>query len=561
MRARSLDRKLSDVIQPASLRILWRVAFGILVICSAIQISIDTTVANFTCVVISLAVPLLVTKIVDPGKNIKKHLFPTISVLLYMLSNLTLPLAIKTLDVEPLTYNLALPMQTFALTAVTALTLAFSLRLYASLKGAARARSFLSKRFFAPLCAFRVPTEGQLWLMGLIGIAATLFVIVSGGFNDISHKERGNVEVAHLAYWFSSFTYAPFLLLARHLIAGQQENSRRNWLLFLQFTAVVALGLGMNGRAAIVLPVVNMGVWFLLGAVSGVKPLTKLALRNILVITGLCIVVSPLLADFATGMVLARATRDKASAIQLVTSSLDNMANKGEVEHKRAELETHKGNNTYAHNEFLSRFVDIKFLDLMLDWSSTITPLEKRDFIDLATVKIWNIIPSPIAVALGSGSDKYAAASQKTFADFFYNERYAKENLVGKRTGNFIAVGLILHGFAFFPFLVLVALCLFTAFDAMIVYVVRTDESGVQSRVLSISPLLLINAYLVAATFSATNGHDSEIFFIQWLIRDLPQSVVLYFLVFQLTRIVSSIGSAGAKRTKRLPMLRRVHEG
>jgi hypothetical protein len=264
---------------------------------------------------------------------------------------------------------------------------------------------------------------------------------------------------------------------------------------------------------------------------------------------------TPVATDFATAMVVARTARQKVGAVDLFKRSLEAMGQKSELENERAKEETLKGNDVYVHNEFLTRFIDVKFLDLSLEWTKHMTPLERRAFNDLAIERTLEILPSPIAAALGVKIDKDVSSNQKSFADFLFDNRYDAQTLVSHRTGAFVAFGLVFHDALFFPILAIFCLALFPLFDSFVIKMRKTMPNGEQIEYVSIAPVALCNIYLICGMFLALNAHESEIFYIQWIFRELPTIVIFYWILFKVSGYMTAmITMTTRKKTNRNPV-------
>ena len=104
----------------------------------------------------------------------------------------------------------------------------------------------------------------------------------------------------------------------------------------------------------------------------------------------------------------------------------------------------------------------------------------------------------------------------------------------------------------FFPLFAVVAMIMFTTFDAFIVRYGNKLPQGEGGRnFICIAPIALMNIYLICGAFLALNSHDSEIFYLTWIVRDVEQLAILYFIVFKLTGALSSLFSGSSSRRSR----------
>lgn len=519
-----------------------------LVIATGIQFGIESTVENVVCACIALVAPLLLSAIMVKRGGFKSHPLTVVSIFLFFLSNLILPLIIKTMDLEPITYKLQVPMMTFGLNALVAATLVFVYLLYAGNKQIGRIRHFISTKIYAPLAVFEPPTDFQLWFMGFFGAMATVYVLMTGTLYEKVHTK--DVTLAHFVWTWAGFAYAPFLILARYLFERVNSNTKARPYVIIQFLIIGGLGVGMNGRAPMVMPLVNIGVWIIIGIMTGLSRVRMGGLRNFVLFTVLIIGFAPIATDFATAMVVARAAREKVGAMEVASRAIDAMGQKSQLEQERSKEESVKGNDVYVHNEFLTRFIDVKFLDQSLYWTLDMNNIEKKQFNDLAIERAWEIFPTPIAKAVGIDIDKDKRGNQKSFADFLFDARYSTNDLVAHRTGSFIAFGLVFHDIAFFPIFGLFCLILFMLFDSFVIKVRGTGDDGKPLEYVRVAPIALCNIYLICGMFLALNAHESEIFYVQWIFRDLPTMVIEYFILFWMAKAVANVTTMGGRRKK-----------
>jgi len=259
---------------------------------------------------------------------------------------------------------------------------------------------------------------------------------------------------------------------------------------------------------------------------------------------------APFAQDLATAMVIVRSSRQKTGPVDLILKSLDYVSHKDELQRKREQSESQKGwSEVYVHNVFLSRFIDVKYHDNSLAIEENLSGSEKDGLNEFAVQKAWSILPTPVANFFGVEINK-DTLGKESFGDFLYASSTGQESL-GLKAGSYIANGLGLHGLLFFPILALFCVVLFTLFDSFVVKAVEDSQNGgPPTESLLVSPIALLNVYLLCGMFLGLNGHESEVAFLAWIVRDFGQMVILYFVIFKITEGLVFIVTLGSTRRK-----------
>jgi hypothetical protein len=224
-------------------------------------------------------------------------------------------------------------------------------------------------------------------------------------------------------------------------------------------------------------------------------------------------------------MVIVRDQRSVATPLEFVSMTIDAYLDSDALEYRRWE-ENIVGNGLYNEvyiaNPMLARFVYTKFVDLNMVEALAIGASD----VDRARELFWErtlaILPTPILTAVAPSLHKEDLGFSS--GDFYSAIRYGLP-LGGYRTGSSIADGLAIANVFYFPLLTVIVLINFIFFDSL-----TKSKDGWPTY----SALVLINVWIVF-----TNGvmSDSVAMQVGSIVRGFPEMLLLYALVFQVSRI------------------------
>ncbi|CDZ27685.1 hypothetical protein [Neorhizobium galegae] len=499
----------------------WGVAIAIL-LCTAIQLAISLELANMFGAVSAGLTGILVFSYCTKPSRIERHTISTLVVLGFQIHSSLAALMVQTFAWKPITFNLEAPVATFSVLALLQIWAVALHWFYAQSRLMQAATGTIRQRIFAPLGLYRSPTNRQLWWMGLLGSFASWYVHADrwgeDNFGDIAFK---------LLAGLSQFSVAPFLIpIAGYLIDPPGGKRSVNWLALSAYCALTLyIALARNSRGVFAVNVLTVLICLALAVVIGRFILTRR--RGIwLAVT---VVISPIpagiLSDLATAMVIARDDRSDLSSQDLVLSTIDTYFDR-EALQSRQEMDRILAegsyNEIYIDNPLLARFVATKYIDhniaLGLSLSQTGEGLARENAVN----QLLLLLPTPVLNFFAPELEKSGNAFS---SGDYYNFLVTGDELGGYRTGSSIADGFVVLGSFYLVVFAIFALATFIVGDAL---AIRMRDGHV---------LLSALACICIVRFFM-NGLMDESVAVQVgnLVRALPQTVLLYVLMFWLTR-------------------------
>jgi hypothetical protein len=278
-----------------------------------------------------------------------------------------------------------------------------------------------------------------------------------------------------------------------------------------------------------------MGLVFFLGIILGQFDYRIIRIKYAIIgLTCFWIITGPL-TDIGTAMVIVRGQRESISSTELLDKTLLVFQDKNEInKYKLLILSKIKvdWNEIYFDNIFLSRFCNLKYNDLNLLQGLKLDEKDSR-MLNYSIGRFWSILPSPILdiLPLNINKTEITAAS---FGDYLYFCNGAANAIGGFRTGHFAGTGMAAFGWWYLWLLGIGVLPLFFLID---LYSYNFKINNKSYVVFSLAGLILISTIF---TFLGTSSaSESVVSIYTYLLRGWIQSVVLYFVVFKISRSLS----------------------
>jgi hypothetical protein len=434
------------------------------------------------------------------------------------------PLIFQTLDWRAIAFNLDAPVTSVTMAAFASLLACLTHTIYRAFPLFGQASRALAGSVHTALFVFRAPTNGQLWLMGLIGLIATS---TGNTFEARSAIEFGNIGGKFLQA-FQVFVVAPaFIPIASYLF--REGNVRRvHWIpLAFYFGLVVLISFSQNSRAAFAFFLLALFLSLAIAFWTGKLSLDR---RTIIVALAALFVGLPalnFLSDLSTAMLVNRSARYEVSASTLVQETLETVGDKDALENYRTQnsIIDNRYNEIYIRNDFFQRLTVLKFLDLNVRHTRDVTD-SQRDYARYkAGQRLLALLPTPVLSLFGLDVDKRNLLHS---GGDVYRFLAARGSLGGYVTGSTLADGLVILGPLFWPFLMLMSLVSFIIHDA---FCRRALGLG-----LFVSPVILFQ--LDRLFISGLNGDDLAVV-IAGLLRTYPQNLLIYAGLFMITALVT----------------------
>ncbi|CDZ62977.1 Hypothetical protein NGAL_HAMBI2605_22320 [Neorhizobium galegae bv. orientalis] len=494
----------------------------LVVLCAAIQVGVSPDITSMFCAVSAGLIGILVFCYCTKPSRIERHTISTLVVLGFQVHSTLAALIVQTLVWKPITFNLEAPVATFSVLALLQLWAMALHWFYAQSRVMQAVTITIRQRMFAPLGLYRSPTNRQLWSMGLLGSFASWYAHADrwgeDNFGDIAFK---------LLAGLSQFSVAPFLIpIAGYLLDPPDGKRTFNWLaLTVYSTLTLYIALARNSRGVFAVNVLTVVICLAVAIVIGRFILTRRRMIWMAVAVLLSPIPAGILSDLATAMVIARDDRSDISSQDLVLSTIGTYFD-GEALRSRQEtdriLAEGSYNEIYIDNPLLARFVSTKYIDhniaLGLSLSQTGGGLARENAVN----QLLLLLPTPVLNFFAPELDK---SSNAFSSGDYYNFLVTGDELGGYRTGSSIADGFVLLGAFYVVVFAIFALANFIIGDALTIRM--RDGHALLSALACICIVRFFMNGLMDESVTAQAGN---------LIRALPQTVLLYALIFWLTR-------------------------
>lgn len=528
-------------------RIRFILACVLAVACIA-QLVIDTSTENATCSLICFASSLLIFRFTINEKVFFRHPLSAMVPIFYAATNLFLPAVVKTLDLQPLTYNLSSPIETFGFVAITGLIMCLSHAIFRTSRWAKGATDFVQKRVFAPLRVFDRPTTSRLYIMGVIGVLAMVYVYLIKGA-----EEAGGSIGDKILQGLAPFAYAPFIIYLRPLFGTTEKlNPRQAATLGGYLILILVIALGRNSRATVVVPMATLGIGVMISVLLGkVRP--ELFSFKTIVGAVAAIAIAPLATNLLIGMQLARAERGNVSATEMVYLSIEMMQRQELISSYSEDITLATEERTgwserYVQNRFLSRLIYTKYHDNAITLMKELDDQGREDMTQFTIAHTISFLPDPVLRVFTPMTKSEALSC--SYGDYLFYLAM-RGNLGGFRVGSMIGNGLAIFN-VFYPLLVFFATFLYyVACDCFVIADPRSRllPEGTSQRALPfIAPVAIINTCTLIFFAPQTESFTE---YIGLTLRGFTQMCLLYF-VFQIaTQPLESFFRRGDTRGRR----------
>lgn len=326
----------------------------------------------------------------------------------------------------------------------------------------------LTKRFYRRLHYFEMPDQVQFWLMGAVGIGATL---VGLRHSNGAANATGGSTLSAMAKVLVPLIYVPYFGALPTLLDPRYETRRHPIRLSLVLYSVllIAVSAMLNSRGFMLTGFVSMVCVYGYRVITGTIAPPKLSLRAlILVLIAGWIAIGPM-ANLAASMLVVRKVRGTISAQELARKTWD-VYRSGTA----TRLYQMSVNNTsrlgfydeaYYNNIFLNRFGNMRFTDLSIDAAHKVIALGRAPYFQkIEYEKAVSVLPAPVIKLLNLDVNKKEALSGSS-EDFLYD--LATGNGVGGfKTGELLVIMRVTFGLMWPVVLAFFSLAFFIVIDA-----------------------------------------------------------------------------------------------
>ena len=486
-----------------------------------LQVMIEPTLINTATVCIATASSLVMLFYIAWSQAIHTHPLSTFTLFGFCVTTQLGALLVQTTAWTAVSAYLYDPLDTFGLLAffqAIALSVHVTYRFFSVPR---RASGGPLRRLFGWMGIYKVPPPGALWFMGLIGLTTFFF-------------SRHEGVIGKIATGFVFLAWAPLLIpLYLQQCGDGYGNARINKGFLVGYVMVaVALGLALNTRAVMFSGVATIVALYLLVGMRSTAPVTSRALGRLLLLAVVLLAVARPVSDLATAMAVARQWRGKVAAVEMVKTTFFVLGKPNLIAAYRAQGEVASRfgayDERYVVNPLLNRLVATKYYDNAFHFAKTLGSADaKARLADVSMQFAWAGLPTPMLDRLGIPVVKEELGY--SMGDYLaYLSRGVP--LGGHRIGSMLAQGLALFG-PVFPFIdALICLLLFALMDLLSVRSVTGEAT-----------LGTLGMLQIWTFFLSGISYEGLHLVLYWIFRNFEQMLLIYVLVFGVTRMVAAI--------------------
>lgn len=477
---------------------------------------------------------LVVTEFIITDDMIKKYPLSLFIVIGFASTQFYFPLLFTSLEFKPVVYNLKKPQDVFFHASMVLGVLFIAHYIYRLLPSQKDRESSILKR----LGFFQTPTNSQLWIMGLIGFLANIYVLV---FNQTLATEISGDASGKAIMALFPFAYAPYFIPFKSLYGGIGKVKKSTIYLLVAFTIMLfVVSIARNSRGVFMIGFTSIGFAYFLGLLIGIFRVPKVNYKIvILAIFGIWFVNGPL-GNLGTAMLLVRSERSDISKKELIEKTWVAMKDDRAIAVRRLEDRQFESDwdERYLENAFASRFATVKYSDASLVQAEKVG--ENNPQMRSHTINyVWGALPDPILRVVKPGIDKESLYAQ-SFGDYIYNLAGAGNSTFGGyRLGNMSGTGMAAFGYWYLLILGLVMIPVFLLFDKFIIkgsFTYRLNGKVEHNIIFSVCGLLALTSIFQYLPTESVAGPFT------FLIRGYIQSLFLYFVVFHFSRLFIKSG-------------------
>lgn len=474
------------------------------------------------------------TKIFLRHSMIEKYPFSTFLIIAFISTQLYFPLLFTSIEYKPLIYNLELPEEVFLHTILAVIVVSLAHSFYRLLSRMSNRESF---SLMTKLGFFDPPQDIQLWLMGIAGLGASVYVYFVSP--DIGYGVTTGSSFDKLIQGLMPFSYAPFFIPFRKLYGNNKKPSRRLIpMLVLFMVALFIVSIGRNSRGAFMFGFTSVAFAYALGLLLGVYKTRLFTLKNTVVAVFFAWLLVGPMADLGTAMLLVRGEREDISAVELVEQTFEAYGDKEAIRARQLDI-TNEAVDTewderYLDNIFTARFANIKFNDMSLLQAAKLRHYDP-DMLSFSIDFVLCALPEPFMKALNIDADKELIYSI-SIGDYLFLVAGGYGYDTGFRSGHFAGTGLAAFGWWYLFLLGIGMIAVFFLFDKFSKRIrpdISSGPSGNQKIQFSLCGMLALTSIFQFLP------NESVAVIGAFLLRGWIQMALLYFLMFHLTRIAS----------------------
>jgi hypothetical protein len=504
---------------------------------STYQYTFWGTSENVICVAIVLLAWLFLSTIFLQQTMLRRYPLSSFIIIGFTATQCFFPLIFTSLEGKPVIFNLQLPIQVFFHSIASLFMLILA---HAGYRLMVKRPGYKEQTIYKQSGLFDPPTVSQIWVMGIFGLFATYYAYL---YSPLVANQVTGSAFDKVIQGLMPFSYAPFLIPLGRLYGNKEPAFKKLLLPLGAFTlALFLVSIARNSRGGFMIGFTSVGMAYGLGLLLGKFETKIFSLKNALVVALLFWAMTGPLADLGTAMVIVRGQRSDISYSKLVGLTLEAYGDKKAINAYRANDlgEVRDWDETYLDNIIIARFSNLKFNDMSLVQAAKLGEQDPA-MIKFSMDYILATLPQPLLDALHVEIDKVGLKTISIGDYLYYRAGGPIESLGGFRTGHFAGTGMATFGWWYLLILGFGMIPVFMLFDKFFAHKklpVSAAKSGSLYQLrFSMCGILAIDLIF---RFLPT---ESVISTINFLLRDWIQLVMLYLLIYYITKYLTSISS------------------
>ena len=503
-----------------------------------LQMVIDFSSENVAsaCTILASSLAILLYMLWTPA--LQTHPLSTFALFGFCFTTQLGALIVQTAYITAVVEHLRQPMATFATLAMfqaLALVAHAVYRMFSAHRPGQPAPESPVRSLLSHLGLYTTPTPGAVWLMGAIG----LFCFVLSG--------HGPGITGKVLQGFSFAAWTPFLIPMYVLRLGPAYcNVKRNYAFLAMYAALIALlGVAANARGLMLSGLMTIALYVVLNTLRNSDPVRAARVAQLAVLAAVLGAMTIPLTDLVTAMLLARGIRSESTPAKMVEETFYYLQQPQLLQQTREELKQVSAmtsyDETYFANPLMQRLIETKFHDNALYFGARLNEHDAERLLDVTDDALWSTLPEPMLKGLDIDVDK--ATMGYSMGDYISYLAGAGD-LGGYKTGSGFAQGLALAG-RFFPLIYLLACPVFFLTQDLLSF--RGPKGEVWVSALGMLGIWRMFQYGISA--------ESLQMLFMTVVRDLPQKIVLYLLLFYFSRwgagVLAALFGQGGGATRR----------
>lgn len=450
-----------------------------------------------------------------------------------------LPLPLTLLEFKPVTYNLKVPFETFFHQLLFLLTLVITHHFYRRIFIKNPFRTFLQFTSF-----YKAPSNLIIWMTGMMGLGFSFYYyFVYGGWENYGQQSLWLTLGQFLVMFIWMPVVIPFYKVRN--INGILSNKTRV-LLILYSVLVIFIAIVSNWRTILFSGIATFVAMYFIGYLHGHYTLRKLLTFKKLLILFLSIfLISGPVMDLALAMLITRQTRYSTNSEDFLQETLRTFQNKKILENLKDEIKTvdnktyltNRWDEKYLENFFLNRFVNLKISDNSIYYANQIG-YANENMQQVLWDQIISFVPGFIAQILSIESNAANEPIQSSITDNLYSLAIHDSTVKGSGViGSMPGVGLSLFGFWYLIIIIPIFIIIFAMFDSF--------------ALLSNGKVIFSYFFftIIVIAFNFFNDRHVFNFELKWIFRRYLESIILFLIIFSITRALEKLIKGQIKLT------------